>query len=189
MNDVLPKQSFSDKRKVYKTLNYFIATVWIVNGFLCKLLDLVPRHELIVSRILGNEHALFLTKVIGISEIFMAIWIISNIKSRINAVIQIIVIGVMNVIEFMLVPDLLLWGKLNLVFAIMFSLLIYYNEFVLNKKIGNSFNMLSFCGTYPFAVEAFFENSYVLTFAVPKESLEGLIPECLFLDTFNDNGV
>ena len=136
MNDSLTKQSFSYKRKVYKTLNYLIATVWLVNGLLCKVLDLVPRHQLIVSRILGNEHAFFLTKVIGISEIFMAIWIISNIKSRINALIQIIVIGIMNVIEFILVPDLLLWGKANLVFAIMFIVLIYYNEFVLNKKIA-----------------------------------------------------
>jgi hypothetical protein len=46
--------------------------------------------------------------------------------------------------------------------------------------------MLSFLKNHPFAVEAFFENSYVLTFAVPKESLEDYIPECLLLDTFND---
>ena len=46
--------------------------------------------------------------------------------------------------------------------------------------------MSSFLKNHPFAVEAFFENSYVLTFAVPKESLENLIPECLFLDTLND---
>lgn len=39
---------------------------------------------------------------------------------------------------------------------------------------------------HPFAVEAFFESSTVLTFAVPKEELQHLIPECLELDTFND---
>jgi uncharacterized protein YqjF (DUF2071 family) len=39
---------------------------------------------------------------------------------------------------------------------------------------------------HPFAVEAFFESSLVLTFAVPKEQLQNLIPECLKLDTFND---
>lgn len=39
---------------------------------------------------------------------------------------------------------------------------------------------------HPFAVEAFFESSTVLTFAVPKEQLENLIPECLSLDTFNN---
>jgi uncharacterized protein DUF2071 len=46
--------------------------------------------------------------------------------------------------------------------------------------------MLSFLKNHPFAVEAFFESSLVLTFAVPKEQLKELIPECLELDTFND---
>ncbi|MDB5133592.1 MAG: hypothetical protein JWP37_195 [Mucilaginibacter sp.] len=46
--------------------------------------------------------------------------------------------------------------------------------------------MFSFLKNHPFAVEAFFENSYVLTFAVPKESVEHIIPECLQLDTLED---
>ena len=39
---------------------------------------------------------------------------------------------------------------------------------------------------HPFAVEAFFESSLVLTYAIPKEELKDLIPECLELDVFND---
>jgi uncharacterized protein YqjF (DUF2071 family) len=46
--------------------------------------------------------------------------------------------------------------------------------------------MLSFLKNHPFAVEAFFESSIVLTFAVPKEQVQNLIPECLTLDTFQD---
>jgi len=46
--------------------------------------------------------------------------------------------------------------------------------------------MLSFFKNHPFAVEAFFESSLVLTFAIPKEQIRHLIPECLELDTFND---
>jgi Uncharacterized conserved protein (COG2071) len=46
--------------------------------------------------------------------------------------------------------------------------------------------MLSFLKNHPFAVEAFFESSLVLTFAIPKEELQNLIPECLQLDTFED---
>lgn len=46
--------------------------------------------------------------------------------------------------------------------------------------------MFSFLKKHPFAVEAFFESSLVLTFAVPKEQLQSLIPECLELDTFKD---
>ena len=46
--------------------------------------------------------------------------------------------------------------------------------------------MLSFLKNHPFAVESFFESSTVLTFAIPKEQLQNLIPECLQLDTFQD---
>ena len=46
--------------------------------------------------------------------------------------------------------------------------------------------MLSFLKNHPFAVEAYFNSSTVLTFAVPKEQLQQLIPECLQLDTFQD---
>jgi len=46
--------------------------------------------------------------------------------------------------------------------------------------------MFSFLKNHPFAVDAFFESSLVLTFALPKEQLQHLIPECLQLDTFQD---
>jgi hypothetical protein len=39
---------------------------------------------------------------------------------------------------------------------------------------------------HPFAVEAFFKNSLVVTFAIPKEEIQHLIPECLMLDVFNN---
>jgi hypothetical protein len=45
--------------------------------------------------------------------------------------------------------------------------------------------MFSFLKKHPFAVEAFFEKSIVLTFAFPKEHLADLIPECLDLDLFD----
>lgn len=46
--------------------------------------------------------------------------------------------------------------------------------------------MFSFLKNHPFAVEAFFESSLVLTFAVEKEKLQNLIPECLELDVFDE---
>lgn len=39
---------------------------------------------------------------------------------------------------------------------------------------------------HPFAVQAFFEASLVLTYAVPKEQLVPLIPKCLQLNSFED---
>jgi len=117
-----------------KILKYFIAAVWLTNGLFCKVLNLVPRHQEIVASILGQEHARLLTVAIGISELLMAIWILSGIKSRLNAIIQILVIAVMNTLEFILVPGLLLWGRFNALFALLLILVIYYNEFHLKPK-------------------------------------------------------
>ena len=105
-------------------LNYFIAMVWLVNGFVCKVVNLVPRHQEIVARIMGNEHARLFTLLIGIAETGMAAWILSGVARKLNATVQIIVIAVMNVLEFILVPDLLLWGRLNALFAFLFIVLI-----------------------------------------------------------------
>jgi len=117
-----------------KLITYFIATVWLVNGLFCKVLNLVPRHEAIVAHILGDDHSRLLTILIGISEIVMAVWILTGIKKRFNAVVQIAIVTIMNILEFLLVPDLLLWGKLNFLFAMLFVLLVYYNEFKLNRS-------------------------------------------------------
>ncbi len=123
----------SDK-VIHKLLSYSLAVVWIVNGLFCKVLDLVPRHEKIVGRILGADHARLFTIAVGSAEIFMAIWILSSIKTRLNTILQILVVAIMNSLEFILVPDLLLWGKWNSLFAFIFILVVYFNEFQLNKK-------------------------------------------------------
>lgn len=123
-----------NKRSLYKLLTYCIATVWMVNGLFCKVLHLVPRHEQIVVSILGIHHSRLMTTLIGLSEIFMAIWILSGYKSKLNAITQITVIASMNMLEFFLTPDLLLWGKLNALFALSLILVIYVNEFCINKK-------------------------------------------------------
>ena len=120
--------------KIYTILNYFIATVWLINGLFCKVLNFVPRHQEIVARILGNDHSRTLTILIGVSEIIMAVWILSGFKSRLNAITQIIIVASMNILEFILVPDLLLWGHYNSLFAFIFILLIYFNEFYLKLK-------------------------------------------------------
>ncbi len=121
------------KNLLQSFFKYSIAIVWITNGLFCKVLNLVPRHEQIVERILGVEFSRPITVLIGISEIGIAIWFLSEIKSRLNTIAQIGIIATMNIIEFILVPDLLLWGKLNSFFALLFILAVYYNHFHLNK--------------------------------------------------------
>lgn len=117
-----------------QVIRYLIAMVWISNGLFCKVLNLVPRHEQIVGRILGVEFSKPTTILIGVSEIVMVFWFLSNFKSKLNGIVQIGIVAIMNILEFIIVPDLLLWGKFNVLFALCFILLVYFYQFYLNKK-------------------------------------------------------
>lgn len=119
---------------IKSALTIGIALVWLVNGLYCKLLNFVPRHQLIVARILGEEHAVLITKTIGILEILMAVWVVSRIKSRRCALVQVIVIAIMNIIEFKLAPDLLLFGRVNAIVATFLIVIIITNEFIYNRS-------------------------------------------------------
>jgi len=121
-------------QNLHRILTILISLVWLVNGLVCKVLNLVPRHQQIVSEILGYEHSRLLTILIGLAEVVMAIWIMSKYKSKNNAAIQIIIVATMNLLEFILVSELLMWGKMNSIFAFVFISIVWYNEFVLNQK-------------------------------------------------------
>ncbi len=121
-----------------KVLVFCFSLVWLINGLFCKVLNLVPRHQQIVAEILGETYARPLTIAIGISEVFMAIWIISRKYSRLSAIAQILLIVSMNIMEFVLAAHLLLWGRLNIVFAFCLAALIYYQEFVLQAGLERS---------------------------------------------------
>ncbi|WP_100336951.1 DoxX-like family protein [Hymenobacter chitinivorans] len=110
-------------------LRFGIAAVWLANGLLCKVLHLVPRHEAIVARILGPRFAAPLTVLIGVAEIVMAGWVLSRYRERLSVGLQIALVLGMNVLEFLLARDLLLWQQLNIVFAGLFALLLYYYGF------------------------------------------------------------
>jgi hypothetical protein len=115
-------------RRWHFFLNICIACVWFINGFCCKLLNLVPRHQQIVAHILGADHASILTRTIGVLEVFMAIWVISRIHSRLCTFVQIALVATMNIIEYNLALDLLLFGRMNILVASVFILIVIVNE-------------------------------------------------------------
>jgi uncharacterized membrane protein YphA (DoxX/SURF4 family) len=129
----MPRKT-SSKLWVNKLISLAIAIVWLVNGLFCKLLNLVPRHQQIVSRILGDEYAAIATKAIGVSEVFMCIWVLTGIKSRLCTIFQIVIVALLNIIEYILAPDLLLFGRTNIIFATLLIIVIFINGFVINKK-------------------------------------------------------
>jgi hypothetical protein len=116
---------------VHIALNIVIAAVWMINGLFCKVLHLVPRHEQIVSEILGNDHSGAATSVIGVLEILMALWILSGIRKRLCALSQAVIVALMNTIEFLLVPDLLLFGRTNALVAAFFITVVVFNGYFL----------------------------------------------------------
>ncbi len=119
----------------YQLLRLSFAVVWFVNGFYCKILGLIPRHEFIVAKILGFKYAEQITLAIGMAEVVMGFWILSGYKAKFNAVTQIVVVLLMNLLEVILVPELLLWGSLNFLFALLFVILIFINEFIIAKRV------------------------------------------------------
>ena len=74
------------KPKCHQIFTFLIVCVWIVNGLFCKILNLVPRHEQIVGKILGEDYSRPLTIMIGLLEIGMAIWVLSGIKLQKNGI-------------------------------------------------------------------------------------------------------
>lgn len=114
-------------------LRYVFALVWVVNGLFCKILDLVPRHQQIVERIIETQYPRELTMAIGVAELGMAGWILSGFGRQRCGLMQIFLVAVMNILEFFLAADLLLWGKVNAVFASGFIALLYYHYFFSTK--------------------------------------------------------
>ncbi len=122
-------------RVLNRLLILFFSLIWLVNGLFCKILNLVPRHQQIVAEILGETYAKTLTIAIGVGEVLMAIWIISRKFAQLSAITQILLIVTMNILEFILAPHLLLWGRLNIVFALCLAALVYYQGFVLEPRL------------------------------------------------------
>jgi hypothetical protein len=100
------------------------AAVWLVNGIYCKILDQVPRHRGIVAKILGSEHSVVLTQLIGFSEVVMALWILSGYRWKWSCAAQISAVAMMNILEFFLAPDMLLFGHFNALFAFAYIALV-----------------------------------------------------------------
>ena len=113
---------------LHRTLNLLLGLVWLAMGLGCKVLGLVPRHREIVARILGDEVAPGLAVAIGVGEIGIALWILSGIRPRLCAIVQVVLVAGMNVLEFLLARDLLLFGAGNALAAAVFIAMVLWTE-------------------------------------------------------------
>lgn len=109
------------------------AAVWLVNGLWCKVLAGVPRHGEIVARILGETHAPLLARLIGAGEAVFALWILSGVRWKWSCALQIAAVAVMNVIELLLAPDLLLFGRFNALVALSYMAVVAWAGFGIRR--------------------------------------------------------
>ena len=72
--------------------------------------------------------------MIGTGEVILALWILSGIRWKWSCAAQIILVAAMNAIEFIMVPDLLLFGRFNSLVALAYIMLVASTGFRPGKR-------------------------------------------------------
>jgi hypothetical protein len=85
-----------------------IGSVWVFHGLYSKILNGIPRHRLIVGKILGAANAGITTKVIGLLEVLLGLWAFTGWQPLECAVVQTVAIVAMNTLEIFLAGELLI---------------------------------------------------------------------------------
>jgi uncharacterized membrane protein YphA (DoxX/SURF4 family) len=96
------------RNRLHLVLRILIGSVWVFHGLYSKLLDGIPRHRLIVARVLGDDLATVATRAVGVGEILLGIWALSHRWPRACAAVQTLAIVTMNTLEISRAPDLLI---------------------------------------------------------------------------------
>jgi hypothetical protein len=86
----------------------FIGAVWVFHGLYSKLLNGFPRHREIVARVVGEELATPVTKLVGVGEVFLGLWTWSGRARKGCAATQTAALVSMNALEVGRAKDLLI---------------------------------------------------------------------------------
>jgi hypothetical protein len=85
-----------------------IGSVWVFHGLYSKILNGIPRHRLIVGKILGSANAAVATKSIGLLEVLLGLWAFTGWQRVGCAAVQTVAIVAMNSLEIFLARELLI---------------------------------------------------------------------------------
>jgi len=85
-----------------------IGSVWVFHGLYSKILNGIPRHRLIVGKILGTSRAGAATKTIGLLELLLGAWAIAGWHPVWCASVQTAALIAMNSLEILLARELLI---------------------------------------------------------------------------------
>ena len=100
--------SLLQPQAVHALAQIVIGSVWVFHGLYSKILNGIPRHRLIVGKILGMKRAQVATRAIGLMELLLGVWAFSCWQPVWCASIQTAAIVAMNSLEILLARELLI---------------------------------------------------------------------------------
>ena len=118
--------SFLQSGTFHLVAQIVIGFVWVFHGLYSKILNGIPRHRLIVGKILGAAKAGFATKSIGLLEVLLGLWAFTGWQPIGCAVVQTAAIVAMNTLEICLAAELLISAIGMVLLNLGFLALIWY---------------------------------------------------------------
>ena len=100
--------SFLQSDTLHILAQIVIGLVWVFHGLYSKILNGIPRHSLIVGKILGAGNAAIATKAIGLLEVLLGFWAFTGWQRVGCAGVQTAAIVAMNTLEICLARELLI---------------------------------------------------------------------------------
>src|ERR1041385_5557589 len=97
-----------EPERLHLAIQILIGSVWVFHGLYSKILNGIPRHRLIVGKILGAANAGIGTKTIGLLEVLLGLWAFTGWQPVGCAVVQTTAIAAMNSLEIYLARELLI---------------------------------------------------------------------------------
>ena len=88
-----------------------VGGVWVFHGLYSKLLNGLPRHREIVARVVGEESATPVTKLVGLGEVLLGLWTWSGRARKACATTQTAALVSMNTLEISRADDLLISAR------------------------------------------------------------------------------
>ena len=107
-------------------LGIAIGSVWLFHGCYSKMLDGIPRHRLIIARVLGEGIASPAILLIGAIEVLLGVWVWTGRYRRVCALVQTLAIALMNLLEITFARDLLISAPGMIVLNIAFLSLVWW---------------------------------------------------------------
>lgn len=103
-----------------------IGSVWVFHGLYSKILNGIPRHRQIVGKILGTAIAPMATRIIGLLEVLLGVWVFTGWQPIGCAAVQTAAILAMNTLEIIFAREFLISAIGMVILNLAFLALIWH---------------------------------------------------------------